>query len=248
MRLYKDLSWLWPIISPPETYIFEGDLLIQKIKEYGGNDIKTALNLGCGGGHLDWVIKKAFDLTSIDISRDMMNLATKLNPEVEYIFGDMRSARLGRLFDTVVLHDAVIHMTTIDDLTLAFRTAYEHLRPGGVFVTYVEEWPEHFVQNRTETSLHKKDDLEVTFIENNYDPDPTDTNYECTFVYLLRQKGKLDIQMDKMILGIFPVEFWIGAMRKVGFEVHESNMTLSKLPDSLSSEKETYPMLIGIKK
>jgi hypothetical protein len=50
MCLHKDLSWLWPIISPPESYGEEGDFFVGKIGELGGK-IKTILKLGCGGGH-----------------------------------------------------------------------------------------------------------------------------------------------------------------------------------------------------
>ncbi len=241
MRLYKDLSWLWPIISPPETYVDEGEILIEKIKEYGGDSAKTVLNMGCGGGHLDWVLKKAFEVTSIDISRDMMALAKKLNPEVEYLYGDMRTVRMGRLFDAVVLHDAVIHMINMDELKSAFRTAYEHLKSGGFVVTYVEEWPEHFVQNRTAVSNHEKDGIEVTFIENNYDPDPSDSNYECTLVYLIRRQGRLEIETDRMTLGIFPVADWIEAMQVAGFEIFQTKYSLSKLPDAASAPTENIP-------
>ncbi len=93
MRLYRDLSHLWPIISPPDTYIEEGRFFIDKIREFSPN-AGTLLNLGCGGGHLDWVLKKEFKITGIDINPEHAQLAKKLNPEAEYLLDDMRTARL----------------------------------------------------------------------------------------------------------------------------------------------------------
>jgi SAM-dependent methyltransferase len=245
MRLYHDLSWLWPIISPHEDYIEEGEFFIRLIIEYGGEGVKTILNLGSGGGALDWVLKREFNITRIDVSLPMMALAQKLNPEVEYIPEDMRSVRLNRKFNAVILHDAVAHMETLEELRAAFLTAYEHLERGGLLITFAEEWSEHFIQNRTEIKNHKKDNIELTYIENNYDPDPSDSTYECTFVYLIRREGFLDIQTDRMALGIFPLKTWSEALREVGFEVVQLQSPLANIADGLAGE--TYPVFIGIK-
>ncbi|SYZ74628.1 Methyltransferase type 11 [Candidatus Zixiibacteriota bacterium] len=245
MRLYRDLSWLWPIISPPETYIDEGEFFIEKIKECSPG-AKTLLNLGCGGGHLDSVLKRAFDITGIDINPQMLLLARKLNPEVEYLLDDMRIARMNREFNAAIIHDASVHMETLEELKAAFLTAYMHLKKDGRLITYVEEWPEHFVQNRTVVENFKKDNIEVTYIENNYDPDSDDENYECTFVYLIRREGFLDLQTDRYILGLFPVRKWIEALEEIGFEVTVGQFAPSKMPDAASSEK--YPLLVARKK
>jgi SAM-dependent methyltransferase len=246
MRLYNDLIWLWPIISPHEDYLDEGGFFIQKIKEYGDPGIRTILNLGSGAGDIDWVMKKKFEMTGIDISPAMMELARKLNPEVEYIMDDMRTARLDRKFDAVVLHDAVAHMQTEEELRAAFLTAYEHLDKGGLFITFVEEWAEHFEQNHTVIRNFKKDKLEVTYIENVYDPNRSDSTYECTFVYLIRRDGFPDIKTDRMVLGIFPLAKWGELMREIGFEVTQIESPLANLADG--QDDEIYPVLIGIKR
>jgi SAM-dependent methyltransferase len=246
MRLYHDLSWLWPIIAPPEDYIEEKEFLIHLIKEYGAEKVKTILNLGSGGGNLDFVLKREFIITGIDISLQMMALAQKLNPEVEYIPEDMRSARLNRKFDAVILHDAVAHMETIEELKAAFLTGYEHLNKGGILITLAEEWSEHFVQNRTIVKNHKKDNLELTYITNNYDPDPSDSTYECTFVYLIRREGFLETQTDRMVLGMFPLNSWNEALREVGFEVVQLKSPRANIADGLADE--SYPVFVGIKR
>ena len=42
----------------------------------------------------------------------------------------MRTVRLGRTFDAVLVHDAIDYMTTEADLRAAVETAYAHCRPG----------------------------------------------------------------------------------------------------------------------
>jgi SAM-dependent methyltransferase len=191
-RLYGDLAWIWPIISPVEDYIEETELFSKLIREHSKIEVKTLLHLGCGGVYNDYTFKKDFKVTSVDISEDMLNLAKKLNPEVNYKYGDMRTIRLEERFDAVMALDSINYIKTVEDLQRTFITIYEHLKPGGVFLTFVEQIAGQFKQNNTTCSTHSQGDVEITFIENYYDPDPTDTSYEATFIYLIRIGGKLE--------------------------------------------------------
>ena len=134
-------------------------------------------------------------------------------------------------------------MTTPEDLLASFTTAAEHLDEGGIFLTYVEEWPEHFVQNRIRHYTKKKDNIEITLVDNHYDPDPTDTTYEYTMIFLIRRDGKLDIQYDRHIVGIFPLSEWEAAFKKAGFEM----IRIEAKPIAFEVDEE-LPMFIGIKK
>ena len=166
----------------------------------------------CGGGHNDSTFKKYFAVTGVDISENMLKLAGKLNPDVTYLYGDMHSIRMRERFDAVTILDSINYMKTVKDLRSKFITAYEHLKRGGVCLTLVEKIAGDFKQNITECSTFYQGDMEIVFIENYYDPDPTDTNYELTLLYLIRCKGKLEIQTDHHICGIFKLKTWIGKL------------------------------------
>ena len=241
-RLYSDLAWTWPIISPIEDYIEETELFSKIIKEHSKIEVKTLLHLGCGGGHNDYTFKKHFKVTSLDISEGMLTLAKKLNREVNYQYGDMRTTRLEERFDTVIALDSINYIKTEEDLQRTFITAYEHLKPGGVFLTLVEQIAGQFKQNNTTHSIHSQSDVEITFIENYYDPDPTDTNYEATFIYLIRAGGKLEVYTDRHLCGIFKLKTWLGFLKATGFEVKQVKFTHSTF-----TEGTYYTMLICIK-
>jgi SAM-dependent methyltransferase len=219
--MYGDLAWTWPIISAPETYIEESERAARLIREHSQIEAKTLLNMGCGGGHNDWTLKKHFRLTGADVSEDMLALARGRNPEVTYHVGDMRTLRLGETFDAVVIFDSIDYMLTEDDLRAAFETAFLHVEPGGVFLTYQEIRPETFKQNVVQHQVGRECDVEIVFIENYYDPDPSDTTIECAFIYLIRRGGKLQIETDRHLCGIFPTETFGALLREVGFEVKE---------------------------
>jgi len=240
-RLYNDLAWTWPIISPVEDYIEETELFGKLIKEHSKIEVKTLLHLGCGGGHNDYTFKKHFKVTSLDISEGMLILAKKLNREVSYHHDDMRTIRLEERFDAIIALDSINYIKTVKNLQRTFITAYEHLKPGGVFLTLVEQITGKFKQNHTSYSTHSKDDVEITFGENYYDPDPSDTNYEATFIYLIRVGGKLEVHTDRHLCGIFKLKTWLGFLKATGFEVKQEKFTHSTF-----AEGESYLILICI--
>ena len=76
-----------------------------------------------------------FQATAVDVSPRMLEISRTLNPDVEHHLSDMRTVRLGRTFDAVLIHDAVSYMLTEDDLRATFATAREHRRVGGLLLT-----------------------------------------------------------------------------------------------------------------
>jgi SAM-dependent methyltransferase len=241
-RLYGDLAWTWPIISPVEDYIEETELFSKLIREHSKIEVKTLLHLGCGGGHNDYTFKKHFKVKSLDISEDMLGLAKKLNQEVNYQYGDMRTIQLEERFGAVTILDSINYIRTVEDLQKTFITAYEHLKPGGVFLTFMEQIAGQFKQKNTTCSTHSKGDVEITFIENYYDPDPNDTNYEAIFIYLIRIGGKLEIHSDRHLCGIFKLKTWLKLLKEVGFKVIQN-----KFEHSTFIKGKSYPILICIK-
>ena len=239
-RLYADLSWTWPIVSPPEHYAGEAREFRDFLRDGAVGDVREVLHLGCGGGHVDSHLKRYVGITGVDLSPAMLRLARRLNPEVTYRRGDMRSVRLGRMFDGVIVSDAVGYMRSPRDLARAFATAYRHLRPGGAFVTYAEHARELFEQNRTEAIRGRHGDVEVVFVENRYDPDPRDTTFEATFLYLIRRRSRLTVETDRHVLGLFPTATWRRTLRGAGFQVRHAG------PDPATPD-DPVPWFVGRK-
>lgn len=229
-RLYGDLSWTWPIISPVRDYVEEAEFFARTILGRSRRETRRLLDLGCGGGHLDHTLKQHFAVTAVDVSEAMLDLARRLNQEIEYHQGDMRTVRLGRRFDAVIIHDSINYMRTRDDLRAAFLTAYEHLEPQGLLLTFVEETPDRFVQHKVQSSTHAKGDIEITFIEHFYDPDTADTTYESSFLYLIRRRGTLEIEVDRHLCGIFDLQTWRDLLSGVGFGIEEAEWKHSEFP------------------
>ncbi len=106
-RLYADLAWRMPLVTPPEHYTEEAALTRELLVAACEGPARTRLELGSGGGNNASHLKHHFTLTLVDLSPDMLGVSRGLNPECEHVVGDMRSLRLGLAFDCVLIHDAI---------------------------------------------------------------------------------------------------------------------------------------------
>ena len=178
----------------------------------------------------------------MDISESMLEIARNYNPEVTYLYGDMRKIKLEKCFDAVVIPDSIGYMTTVKDLRSATITAHHHLKPGGVLLI-VANIAEQFTQNNFVYN-GSKGDIEITIFENNYIPDPAGTTYEAKIIYLIRHNGKLEIHTECHIIGLFKLDTWLDLLKEAGYEVKQAKIEHSY--DCFILGEGKYPLLMFI--
>jgi SAM-dependent methyltransferase len=228
LRLYGELAWLWPLWGDHETeYADYCRHVARLLREHAQRPVESLLVSSCGGGKNVFNLEQEFEVTGLDISPAMLGLARKLNPACEFVQADMRDFALEQRFDAVFIDDGVSHLLSRNDLAAAFRAAYRHLRPGGVMLVTPDVTRETFRQNRTSVEYAggsaKPANIEVVFVENLFDPDPDDEHFEATYVYLVREKGRLRIETDGCRLGLFSADTWRACLQEVGFQVREAH-------------------------
>lgn len=204
---------------PPQDYAAEARQIVRLARRAARRPLRQLLHLGCGAGSLDFNLKNRFAITGIDLNQEMLALARQQNPQARYLQGDMRSLRLAEKFDLVITGDSIEYMLDEHDLGLAFQTAAAHLQPGGVLVTCAEVAVETFVQNASSWATVSHQGSEIAFFENRFDPDPADTSYDATYVFLIRQDGALRVESDSHKLGLFPLPTWQIQLQQAGFHV-----------------------------
>jgi SAM-dependent methyltransferase len=213
-RLYTELAGWWQLISPTEDYADEAAFFKRLFQ---AENAKTILELGSGGGNVAWFLKKDFTLTLTDISGEMLTESKKQNPELEHIEGDMRALRLGKTFDGVLIHDAIMYMTSEEDLRAALVTAYEHCKPGGA-VVIVPDWVAETFRPHTTHEGEDAGERGVRYLEWIWDADPNDTEVNYEFILALKENDALRTIVDRQVVGVFPRATWLQLLRDVGFE------------------------------
>ncbi len=222
-RLYKELSFLWPLVSPPAEYKEEAAIWTETLRSLLGSGRHNILELGVGGGHLLSHLKSEFHAVAADISESMVALSSKLNPEVEHHLGDMRHLRLNQRFDAVLIHDAVSYLLTEDDLKDTLQTAKSHLDLGGVLLMAPDWFQETFSGTQVLHWVNQTPQGEVTCIEYVQKSTSDEGQLESIFFYLWKEDDQLRIEQDRHLNGLFSAETWLGLMREAGFSAQRKS-------------------------
>jgi SAM-dependent methyltransferase len=226
-RLYHDLSWMWEILVSEEEYVPEVEFVKKMVKLYRKSEGNVLLDVGCGGGHHDLLLKRDFNMTGIDKNENMLVFARRRNPELEYHLGDMRTFHLDRKFDVVIAMDMIMYNLTYSDLEKTLVNFSGHLKTGGVMIFFLEDLKENFEQNRTRFKKHHKGDLEAVLVENHYDPDPSDTEFESHLIFLIREKGKFRLEVDLYRIGLFELDKILEMLKRLNFQVEQYELDFS---------------------
>jgi trans-aconitate methyltransferase len=221
-RMYEDLAVWWPLLSPPDDYGEEADDLLRRlgpVDPAGGSGPATLLELGSGGGSLAWHLKRHFRLTLTDRSPGMLAVSRAANPECEHREGDMRTLRLGRQFDVVLIHDAIQYAVTPAMVGAALRTAALHCRPGGRLAVLPDCTRETFQPGTESGGRDAPDGRGLRYLEWTWDPDPADQTYIADYALVLRSpEGTVTVEHDRHIEGLFARTDWLRWLEEAGFD------------------------------
>jgi len=220
-KLYWELASWFHLLSAPGDYAEEAEFARGLLAGGSPAPPVTVLELGSGGGNNASHLKAHLKMTLLDLSEGMLNLSRTLNPECEHIQGDMKTVRLGRTFDAVLIHDAVMYMTTESDLRRAIETAFIHCKDTGAVLFMPDVIRETFVSLTTHGGHDggAGDGRAIRYIEWTFDSDPSDTTYTVDFAYLLRERNQsVRAVHDTHVFGIFPRDTWLRLLREAGFE------------------------------
>lgn len=216
--LYEELVPWYRLLDPIEEHEEEAELFAQALKSAIVGPAHSLLEIGAGAGNNAMYLKPHFACTLTDISAPMLDLSRAINPECTHIVGDMRSMRLEQAFDAVLVHDAIVYMTTEQELRQALDTAFIHTRPGGAAIIALDYTTERF-EEFSLTYEKKEDDRELRCLEWMWDPDPSDQTYRVDYAFLLREGDQLHAVHDTHIEGLFSHATWVRLLQDVGYQV-----------------------------
>ena len=96
---------------------------------------RTVLELACGTGSILEHLEADFDVTGLDVSAPMLEVAAMKLSGVRLIQADMTQFELGEQFDVVLcVYDSINHLLEYREWEAVFDRAHEHLDRGGIFL------------------------------------------------------------------------------------------------------------------
>lgn len=222
--LYDELVPWYLLLDPTADHEAEATSYVEAFRRHVSLPAGSLLDLGSGAGNNATFLAPHFArATLVDLSPRMLETSMRLNPGAEHVEGDIRTVRLGRTFDAVLVHDAIMYMTTEADLREALTTAFVHTRPGGVAVLAPDVFQETFADETSSFEAdHPDDGRSLRCLEWSWDPDPADTSFFAEYVFVLRDLATgTDVRVvhDRHVNGVFPRATWTRLLTEVGFEV-----------------------------
>lgn len=216
--LYRDLVPWYRLLDPYEDHLNEATSYKQNFLRVDPPQNATLLDLGAGGGNNTFYLADRFACTLVDLSPDMSQLSRELVPQCEHIVGDMRTVRLDRTFDAVLVHDAIAYMTNKADLRAAVETAFLHTRFGGAALFAPDCTRETF---RDHTEFFEANDATRSMrgMEWSWDPDPHDDMTVAEYAFLLRDGTDIKAVHDRHFEGVFSRKTWFELLEGVGYRV-----------------------------
>ena len=144
MSVFLDYSKYYDLIYSDKDYEKEVNFVNNLLNQFSTQKIKNLLELGSGTGkHAYHLAQKGYEITGIDQSQDMLAIAQRmlaklpveLTTKIRLEKGDVRSFRTTQQFDAAIsLFHVLSYQITDHDVEAMFRTAKEHIKPGGLFI------------------------------------------------------------------------------------------------------------------
>lgn len=213
--MYDELAGWFHLLTAPDEYADEAAGLLALL-DARVTPLATALELGAGGGNLASHLGARLQLTLTDLSPAMLEGSRRINPDAEHVAGDMRTIRLGRTFDAVIIHDAITYMVDEQDLRAALETAWIHTRPGGAAI-FLPDWVLEGYSPGTEHGGTDEGQRGLRYLEWDRPLEPDGHTVRTDYIIVTRNGETVDIHHDIHTLGIFSRAAWLTALEETGF-------------------------------
>lgn len=226
LKLYHELAYLWPLLSPPEDYEPEAMAIISVIKSHFKpieNRKPKLVEMGAGGGHTLSHLANDFDLVAVDIADPMLVNCSLICPQAVTVLGDMRDVILPDPVDVVLIHDAVDYMQTPIDVKRTLTNAYQLLNPGGLLIVAPTYTTESFENNQSIRDEHEDQQVHVAFTSKVTQVADNPNQFVMKMIFDITEKGKTTQMADEHCCGLFSETDWQKWMTDAGFTVHQVN-------------------------
>ena len=193
MEAYTSFAAVYDMFMDNIPYEEWAAYLISLLKEHGIDD-GLVLDLGCGTGSLTEILaREGYDMTGIDISPDMLQIAMEKRAEsghdILYLLQDMREFELyGTVRAIVSICDSMNYLFEPGDLVQTLRLVNNYLDPEGLFIFDLNT--EYKYREILGESTIAEDREESSFIwDNSYDEEERINEYSLSL--FIREKEDL---------------------------------------------------------
>ena len=136
MTFKKRYAEYYDLFNNGKDYTKECDFLEEVFRKYLKVPVKSILDLGCGTGmHDKELISRGYNVTGIDLSQEMIEIAKQRVPKAKFRVGDMANFELDEKFDVILTMFAAIgYLTKNKQLEDFFNNVKKYLKEDGMLI------------------------------------------------------------------------------------------------------------------
>lgn len=134
MENFKKYSNYYDLLYKDKDYAREVKFLEKVIKEYSFLPVKDILSLGCGTANHEVILaQKGYNITGLDKSEEMIELAKKKTSAIEFKVADVKDFKIDKKFDLAMAMFNVIGYQ-IEGINKVLTNVSDCLKDKGLFI------------------------------------------------------------------------------------------------------------------
>ena len=205
-QLFKKFAKYYDKIYADKDYEHEAKIIKWAVKKHKISKGKKLLDVACGTGSHAARLKNKFTITGLDINPEMLKLARRKVSRVKFIKGDMKTLALQDKFDVITcLFTSMTYNQNYEELENSLKNFFDHLKNGGVVIFDIGIHKDHWLGGSIWINTYSDKDLQLARISQS-PPEPKDGIFEGKMIFLIKDKGKVDFEIDEHKLGVFEPE------------------------------------------
>jgi SAM-dependent methyltransferase len=104
------------------------------IKRYNPKT-NSILEIACGTGAVIKLMETKYEVTGLDLSKEMLNIAKSKIKKGDFYHKDMTNFSLEKQFDIILcIYDSINHLLKFSDWIKVFKNVSNHLNKNGLFI------------------------------------------------------------------------------------------------------------------
>ncbi|MBL7148336.1 MAG: class I SAM-dependent methyltransferase [Nanoarchaeota archaeon] len=186
--------------------------------------VKTVLDLTCGtGAQVEYLSKKRYVITGSDLNKDMLDIAKKKCPDIDFHQGDMRTAKYGKFDVVITIFNSIGHLSK-KDFEKAMKNISGNLNEHGVYIFDIfnlDFMKKNFINHEFMDFVKEVKDMKAVRFNNNKLDLKKGVMHINQKTFIQKGKDKLRIIKEKWDMQVYSSDELKEMLKRNGFEVLE---------------------------
>lgn len=217
---YNQFAWYYDSLMEPQFYEDYFHFICEKAT------FNNILDLGCGTGRFDAMIASSHHpITAVDLSNQMIAVAkeTIKNTFIDFKVGDMKTYKDTKKYDLVLcICDSLNYVLGFEEQIKVLKNAYQQLNQNGTFIFDIHS--QYKINELFKNYSEEQEDDDFYFYWTVKKTDP----YQITHYVVIEDLNEEIRVEEKHIQESYPIEWYINALKEIGFESIEFSETFQE--------------------